>query len=68
MAGRFIEGLHTVCVLQLKDKCPFLCSFTRCVFVHARLMSISYICFYIMGFACEYCMFSFIVIFTLIYV
>jgi hypothetical protein len=29
-----VEGLHAVGGPQLKDKYPFLCSFTCCVFVY----------------------------------
>jgi hypothetical protein len=61
-----VEGLHTVGVLQLKYKYPFLCSFTCCVFVHAILMSIACICCYIMGSACDYCMYAFTVISALV--
>jgi hypothetical protein len=66
MGGRFVEGLYKVGVLQLKYKYPFICSFTCCVFVHAIWMSISYICCYIYGFSCDYCIYCFTIIFELI--
>jgi hypothetical protein len=51
-----MEGMHTVGVLQLKDKYHFHSLVTCCVFIYVVIL---------MGFSCDYYMYDFTISFAL---